>query len=47
VHWSQVKERIAETVPWARFDPEDGHALDGIIDSPMAEDLASIPGPTC
>jgi imidazolonepropionase-like amidohydrolase len=40
VRWSGVTERIGDSVLANRFGPGDGHALDGIIDSPVAEDLA-------
>jgi hypothetical protein len=40
MQWSGITEGIADTVLRHRFEPADGHALDGIIASPVAEDLA-------
>jgi len=40
VKWSGITDGIVGSVLRHRFDPGDGHALDGIIASPVAEDLA-------
>src|ERR1019366_4219742 len=40
MQWSGITEGIADTVLRHRFEPAAGHALDGIIASPVAEDLA-------
>ena len=37
-----MKRSGADTRLRHRFDPRDGHALDGIIGSPVAEDLAFV-----
>ena len=39
MQWSGVTDRIADTILGHRFAPGDGHALDGIITSPVTEDL--------
>jgi hypothetical protein len=55
VHRAGVADRVVNTVLGKRFHSGDGHALDGIVDSPVAEDLAlwdvnvwdgHSPGPT-
>lgn len=40
MQWNGLADRIADTVLGDRFRPGDGHALDGIIHSPVVEDQA-------